>query len=392
MGLLDNFANAPAESGFNDALLAAAQALLTPRARGGGMGAAFGAFPQAMQRAQQQQMQNRLFGLKERALDAEMSEAERKRLAYESAAANRTKFLQAMQQNRGPMTPALAALGIEAGMKPADLKEMAGMGNWGREKLVWQNGIGLEPYSGQPQAVAPNVNQPFIPELNNGRITAQENTPYQRFKLTDSKASAPSTTVSNYIMPATPGQEAADKKFAADFVEFATGGYADVQKQLNQLRDAAAALRSGEQISGPVIGSMPDSVLAFTNEKAVSTKEAIQEVAQRNLRLILGAQFTEKEGERLIARVYNPRLSEAENAKRLDRLITQISTAAQAKLDAAEYFRRNGSLTGWQGKLPSLADFEPDFVKGGVSGSFAAPKDEKPASPTVDDLLKKYGN
>lgn len=361
MGLLDNFANAPAESGFNDALLAAAQALLTPRARGGGMGAAFGAFPQAMQRAQQQQMQNRLFGLKERALDAEMSEAERKRLAEEAAAANRTKFLQAMQQNRGPMTPSLAALGIEAGMKPADLKEMAGMGNWGREKLAWQNGIGLDPYSGQPQAVAPNVNQPFIPKLNNGRITAQANDPYQRFKLADSKAG--STTVSNYIMPATPGQEAADKKFAADFVEFATGGYADVVKQLDQLRDAAKTLTSGENISGPLLGSAPDAVLAFTHPNAVATKELIQEVAQRNLRLVLGPQFTEKEGERLIARVFNPRLSEAENKKRLDRLITQIGHAAQAKLDAAEYFRKNGTLTGWQGRLPRLIDFDPDAKK-----------------------------
>lgn len=390
MGLLDQY-NPDPQSGFNDALLAAAQALLTPRARGGGMGAAFGVFPDAMQRAQQRQMQNRLFGLKERALDAEMSEAERKRMEAETAAANRARFVRMMQE-RGGFKPDMLPAAMSAGLKPEEIKLAAEGSRLGLPNLMNVNGVMVDPNTGQPISAINNPNQPFGYEMSGGQLKQVENTPYQRFKLTDSKASAPSTTVSNYIMPATPGQEAADKKFAADFVEFATGGYADVQKQLNQLRDAAAALRSGEQISGPVIGSMPDSVLAFTNEKAVSTKEAIQEVAQRNLRLILGAQFTEKEGERLIARVYNPRLSEAENAKRLDRLITQISTAAQAKLDAAEYFRRNGSLTGWQGKLPSLADFEPDFVKGGASGSFAAPKDGKPAAPTVDDLLKKYGN
>lgn len=94
MGLLDNFANAPAESGFNDALLAAAQALLTPRARGGGMGAAFGAFPDAMNRAQQRQMQNRLFGLKEQQLGMEAEKAAREQAAAERQQA---QFAQAIK-------------------------------------------------------------------------------------------------------------------------------------------------------------------------------------------------------------------------------------------------------------------------------------------------------
>ena len=169
----------------------------------------------------------------------------------------------------------------------------------------------------------------------------------------------------------TKGQEAADKKFATDFVDFATGGYADVVKQLDQLREASATLKSGTAISGPIMGSVPDAVLAATNPQAVATKEMIQEVAQRNLRLVLGAQFTEKEGERLIARVFNPRLGEAENAKRVDRLIKQISDAAKAKLDAAKYFEQNGSLTGWPGRLPRITDFDPDP---------AAPTQSEPAA------------
>ncbi|MCL4824109.1 MAG: hypothetical protein KJZ57_07820, partial [Anaerolineales bacterium] len=134
----------------------------------------------------------------------------------------------------------------------------------------------------------------------------------------------------------------------------------------------------GENISGSIIGNLPDAMLAATHPKAVATKEAIQEVAQRNLRLVLGAQFTEKEGERLIARVFNPRLSEAENAKRVDRLIKQIGDAAKSKLDAAQYFQQYGSLTGWQGRLPRLSDFDPDFGKkdSGATGGWSIKKVE----------------
>ena len=81
---------------------------------------------------------------------------------------------------------------------------------------------------------------------------------------------------------------------------------------------------------------------------------------QRNLRLILGAQFTEKEGQRLIARAYNPSLSEQENAKRVRNLIKQMQSAAEAKASAARYFEENGTLAGWKGKLPSMRDFAPE--------------------------------
>ena len=86
--------------------------------------------------------------------------------------------------------------------------------------------------------------------------------------------------------------------------------------------------------------------------------EAVEEVVQRNLRIVLGAQFTQKEGERLIARAFNPRLEEPENAKRVRRLITQIRTAAQQKQAASDYFEANGTLVGFKGKRPSLSDFD----------------------------------
>jgi hypothetical protein len=161
----------------------------------------------------------------------------------------------------------------------------------------------------------------------------------------------------------TTGQSAVDKEFAKEYVAFrAAGGYADIEKQLGQLQEASAALASDPSLTGPIRGALPDAVRAVTNPQAVATKEKVQEVAQRNLRLVLGAQFTEKEGERLIARVYNDRLPPEENKRRVDRLITQITDAAKAKQSAADFFEKNGTLTGWDGKLYTISDFEPEPV------------------------------
>jgi hypothetical protein len=157
----------------------------------------------------------------------------------------------------------------------------------------------------------------------------------------------------------TPAQKAIDTKFAEEYTNFTTaGGYTDVQKGIKQLNQSLEALRKSTALTGPVIGGVSDKVLKFTNPKAIAVREDVEEVVQRNLRLILGAQFTEKEGERLIARAYNPNLEESENITRLERLINQIQGAAQAKMEAIKYYEDNGTLAGFKGKIPQISDFD----------------------------------
>ena len=122
----------------------------------------------------------------------------------------------------------------------------------------------------------------------------------------------------------------------------------------------------------------PTSVLNFVNPKAVSTQERVAEVVQRSLRAILGAQFTENEGVRLIARAYNPSQPESENKIRVQRLLTQLKEAYKAKQSASAYFQKHGTLEGWQGKLYSISDFNP----------------EGPAKPSVapDNAFKVLGS
>lgn len=159
----------------------------------------------------------------------------------------------------------------------------------------------------------------------------------------------------------TPGSDAVDKKFADEYVAWKTaGGFADVGKQLSQLRAVGRELKSQDNLTGPVVGNTPDFISNFVNPQAVATRESVEEVVQRSLRAVLGSQFTEKEGERLIARAYNPRQPESENRLRVARLRLQLTQAAKAKENASRYFEKNGTLRGWNGKLWSYTDFDPD--------------------------------
>jgi lysozyme len=155
-------------------------------------------------------------------------------------------------------------------------------------------------------------------------------------------------------MPVTPGQKSADEAYAKDFNDWtANGGFATSARGLDELRGVSKALKEEKDLSGPFMGNLPDSALAVTNPRALEIKQKVASTIQNTMRPILGAQFTEKEGENLIARAYDPRLDQAQNAAKIDSLITQLDRQAKAKQAAAEHFQRHGSLVGWNGTIPA---------------------------------------
>jgi len=178
-----------------------------------------------------------------------------------------------------------------------------------------------------------------------------------------------------------------DEKFADQFVDWTVGGgFSDVQKSLTQLEGAISTLENSPEgsITGKAVGITPPDVLKLANPQAVATKEAVEEIVQRNLRLILGSAFTEKEGERLIARAYNPSLSQKENARRGRLLQQQIFEAAKAKQDAVDYYNQNGTIYGWKGKVfNSTNDFLNEYNKR-LSG-----KEPAPSSSTGGFTIKR---
>lgn len=160
-----------------------------------------------------------------------------------------------------------------------------------------------------------------------------------------------------------PGWKKVDEKAAEEFTEFVVaGGAADVEKNVGQLEESLKQLEESDELTGIFIGNLPAYAQEAFFPRAVAVREQIEEVVQRNLRLVLGAQFTEKEGERLIARAFNQRLPEAENAKRVKRLMMSIKRAAEAKQAAWDYFTENGTMRGFKGRRSfTVGDFEREL-------------------------------
>lgn len=152
----------------------------------------------------------------------------------------------------------------------------------------------------------------------------------------------------------TKGQEQLDKSFAKQYSEFVTGGgYSSVKKNLGNLQSVIDRLKEEDDITGTVREKLipSDYVRGVVNEEAQDLKDRVEQVIQQSLRQTLGAQFTEKEAQRLIERSYNPKLSDDKNIARLEQSIQEIDEMAKAKQRAADYFEKYGTLQGYEGEL-----------------------------------------
>ncbi len=158
----------------------------------------------------------------------------------------------------------------------------------------------------------------------------------------------------------TPGQKSADQAFGKEYQERVNqGGYSQTQKGLAQLDEAVKALKDTDTATGPIIGMLPKSFRNVLTPKGSAIQDSVEEVVQKNLKTILGSQFTAKEGEQILARAYNPALSEEENVKRIGRLKEQIQQGLNLQKGADDYFGEKGTLKGFAGPRQGLIDTAP---------------------------------
>jgi hypothetical protein len=153
-----------------------------------------------------------------------------------------------------------------------------------------------------------------------------------------------------------PGFKKLDEIYAKEYSDWraqrssALSNMASIGKVLGQLE-------RGEKLSGPAIGLQPEFLRAITNPEATQAIETVQAVVQENLRQVLGGQFAQQEAAQLLSRAYNPSLSPEYNAERLRKLYAQMEISAKQKDAMSEYFEEKGTLSGYTGEQPVLADF-----------------------------------
>lgn len=176
----------------------------------------------------------------------------------------------------------------------------------------------------------------------------------------------------------TPIQLKVDENFAPDYVAWKSGGQVTAARNISQVTEVLNQVMSGQQVSGPILGLMPDFVTAITNPAALDAKERIAQVVQGSLRETLGAQFTEKEGQQIIARAFNPQLDAQTNARRLAYLMEQIRQQAANKQAMVDYVDQYGTLKGYKGPKVNPTEFYDRVMS--ELGSTGAGGKENPAA------------
>lgn len=153
---------------------------------------------------------------------------------------------------------------------------------------------------------------------------------------------------SSTVMPVTPGEKSADETFAKDYTAWNTGGKASNVKALGAVDSVLNALKNEKDISGPTIGILPDSVLAVAYPRALATKQQLEGSVQGSLKATLGSQYTEKEGTNLLARAFDPRLSQEENIKKVQAIRDELASRADATQQMSDYFEKHHSVSGFR--------------------------------------------
>lgn len=158
-------------------------------------------------------------------------------------------------------------------------------------------------------------------------------------------------------------QQSLDKEFAKEYNEWAmkggrTGAYIEIKK----LGDVAERLKTGEVKTGGTRGMLHDRL---EDPKLIAARADITSTIMESLRKILGAAFTEKEGQRVIAATWNEADTTENNHKRVQRLTEFLTQKAKALDAASEHFASNNlSLEGFKGELArDVKDYLKEFEK-----------------------------
>jgi len=171
------------------------------------------------------------------------------------------------------------------------------------------------------------------------------------------------------------GEASVDRAFAKEYNDYvAAGGSSTMKYNLNQIDDVIRALEAKEVETGGVASYMPDIVRAKLDPKELAAQEQITSAVMASLRQTLGAQFTEREGRKILETSFNPKLPTSENVKKLRALKQKLSDMAKAKEDSINYFEQVGTLKGFKGGVGK--------VKKEVSGEDKAALDWANANPT----------
>lgn len=145
----------------------------------------------------------------------------------------------------------------------------------------------------------------------------------------------------------TKGEEAIDQAFGKKYAEY-LDNKGDIAINRKKLKGVLDAIKKGDIDTGFTTGaSTRAGELIGYKTKAAEMKDEVRSAIQGMLRPTLGAQFAEKEGERIINVAFDPARSEEANKKALQDEIKKLDSRVKSFQERADYFEKKGTLKGY---------------------------------------------
>ena len=147
----------------------------------------------------------------------------------------------------------------------------------------------------------------------------------------------------------TPGEKKLDDRFTQTAEKWLASGSAQADANLANIENKIARLYSGEEnLSGPGFAFIPERLRPVLAPAAAGFLDDISELTYQSLRETLGAQFTQREAERLVNTSFNISLPEEQNVNRLQRLKAKLESIKQNRNNQVAYFMEKGTLQGYE--------------------------------------------
>ncbi len=193
--------------------------------------------------------------------------------------------------------------------------------------------------------------------------------------------------------------DAYDTAAAKDLQIYDSTGKAEAAAGMASLKNAIDALKSNPDLSG---SAKAIAATATGFGEATAIRDSAWQSMITSMRPILGAQFTEREGNSLKKLIYDPKQPASENIRRMTLLMSKLQEIKASKDAASAWAKSNPSMRGFQGSIYDESHFSGmsansfyQFMGSGGGGGTAAPKAKGPVTRTYKGKtykLKEGGN
>ena len=204
------------------------------------------------------------------------------------------------------------------------------------------NELGVDLKTGQPLQTA-------------GGLTETERLNREKFELEQTKFIQSIIDNANIKAPLSIAQ----KKFAEEAGKGAyswdQGGRQTSQENIGKFGQIIQDLEQGQLDTRTLSEFVPfggDWWRSALNPTGQQGLDNVRGVIFQGLRDTLGAQFTEKEGERLVNAAYNPKLNEEQNIARLKPALARMKATFRAKEALTKHIMDGGDIREYKGKTP----------------------------------------